>query len=153
MLQKWGHTTKQVSFYLFLLFFCFGIVLASTVYVLDSKTLRTLYILVYLGCLNQVDIKCRSLNDIQRVLLPPFHEGGAVFFPCVFMQKRAYVALPKWPINQFRLLSVSNGTGHCNFSGQNFDSYPVPFHKTKQDRAEKDVLKQEKKVLEQLKDV
>ena len=34
---------------------------------------------ITIGCLHQVDIKRRSLTDIQRVLLPPFREGGAVF--------------------------------------------------------------------------
>ena len=47
-----------------------------------GKRFWELYFLVSvtMGCLNQVDIKRRSLiHDIQRVLLPPFREGGAVF--------------------------------------------------------------------------
>jgi hypothetical protein len=40
-----------------------------------------------------------------------------------------------------------SSTGHG--TGQNFDSCPVPSRRTKEDRAEKDILKQQKDILKQ----
>ena len=97
MLQKWGHTTKQVSFYLFLLFFLFW------------------------------DCTCKHSICIRKEDLGHSLDFGTLnsFLVCL-RRNRVYVAQPKWPINQFRLVFPKRRDSATFWGQRDRSSFIVP---------------------------